>query len=105
MKTWPLLLILLIVVAETCAMSCLKNGVHSFPWFAAGIAFYILTAYLVTQSFKLEGMAVTKSLWSALSVMATTSVGVLYFREKLHYHDYIAVAMIGAGVIIIKSTR
>jgi multidrug transporter EmrE-like cation transporter len=36
--------------------------------------------------------------------MATTLVGVLMFKEKLHLHDYIAVAMIGGGVMILKFT-
>ena len=104
MDYWPVILILMIVGAETCAMSCLKNGVHSFPWFLAGLSFYTLVAYLVTQTFRLRGMAYTNALWSALSVMATTTVGVLWFREKLHWHDYIAIALIGGGVLIIKST-
>jgi len=36
--------------------------------------------------------------------MATTTVGVLYFKEKLHFHDFVAIAMIGSGVIILKVT-
>ena len=46
----------------------------------------------------------TNALWSGLSVMATTIVGVLMFKERLHVHDYIAVAMIGGGVMILKFT-
>jgi multidrug transporter EmrE-like cation transporter len=36
--------------------------------------------------------------------MATTFVGVLMFKEMLHIHDYIAIAFIGAGVLILKFT-
>jgi multidrug transporter EmrE-like cation transporter len=36
--------------------------------------------------------------------MATTTVGVLYFKEVLHLHDFIAIAMIGGGVMILKFT-
>ena len=50
------------------------------------------------------GLALTNALWSALSVMATTFVGVLMFKEVLHVHDYIAIAMIGGGVMILKFT-
>jgi multidrug transporter EmrE-like cation transporter len=46
----------------------------------------------------------TNALWSGLSVMATTTVGVLYFKESLHFHDFIAIAMIGGGVMILKFT-
>jgi multidrug transporter EmrE-like cation transporter len=37
--------------------------------------------------------------------MATTTVGTLYFKEKLHLHDFIAIAMIGSGVMILKFTE
>jgi len=46
----------------------------------------------------------TNAIWSALSVMATTFVGVLMFKEMLHIHDYIAIALIGSGVLILKFT-
>jgi multidrug transporter EmrE-like cation transporter len=36
--------------------------------------------------------------------MATTTIGVLYFKEVLHFHDYLAVEMIGSGVVILKVT-
>jgi multidrug transporter EmrE-like cation transporter len=36
--------------------------------------------------------------------MATTIVGVMLFKEVLHFHDYAAIAMIGAGVMILKLT-
>jgi multidrug transporter EmrE-like cation transporter len=49
-------------------------------------------------------MAMTNALWSGLSVVATTLVGVMMFKERLHVHDYIAVAMIGGGVMILKFT-
>jgi multidrug transporter EmrE-like cation transporter len=59
---------------------------------------------LLVQTFKLTGLAFTNALWSGLSVMATTTVGVLFFKEKLHFHDCIAIAMIGSGVMILKVT-
>jgi multidrug transporter EmrE-like cation transporter len=49
-------------------------------------------------------MAMTNALWSGLSVVATTIVGVMLFKEVLHIHDYIAIAMIGGGVMILKVT-
>jgi multidrug transporter EmrE-like cation transporter len=39
-----------------------------------------------------------------LSVVATTTVGILLFKEMLHAHDYIAIAMIAGGVMILKVT-
>ena len=100
-----LLLILLIVVLETCAMTCLKRGATDWRWFVGGLGFYALVSLALVQTFKLEGLAMTNALWSALSLMATTSVGVIVFKEAFHAHDYLAIAMIGVGVMILKYTR
>jgi multidrug transporter EmrE-like cation transporter len=94
----------MIVGLETCAMSCFKTSLTDWRFFLLGLLFYSGVGILLVQTFKLTGLAFTNALWSGLSVMATTTVGVLYFKEKLHLHDYIAVAMIGAGVLILKFT-
>jgi multidrug transporter EmrE-like cation transporter len=96
--------VLLIVGLETCAMSCFKTSLNDWRFFLLGLLLYGGVGILLVQTFKLTGLAFTNALWSGLSIMATTTVGVLYFKEKLHLHDYIAVAMIGAGVLILKFT-
>lgn len=102
---WIVLYILIIVGFETSAMSCFKYSLQDWRWFFLGVLFYVGVGLMLVQTFKLSGMAMTNALWSGLSVMATTTVGVLYFKEKLHWHDYIAVAMIGGGVMILKGTE
>jgi multidrug transporter EmrE-like cation transporter len=96
--------IFMIVGLETCAMSCFKTSLNDWRFFLLGLLFYAGVGILLVQTFKLTGLAFTNALWSGLSVMATTTVGVLYFKERLHLHDYIAVAMIGCGVLILKFT-
>jgi multidrug transporter EmrE-like cation transporter len=46
----------------------------------------------------------TNALWSGLSVVATTLVGLLLFKETLHIHDFLAIALIASGVMILKVT-
>lgn len=96
--------ILMIVGLETCAMTCFKSSLNDWRFFLLGVLLYSGVGILLVQTFKLTGLAFTNALWSGLSIMATTTVGVLYFKERLHLHDYIAVAMIGAGVLILKFT-
>lgn len=96
--------ILAIVGLETCAMSCFKTSLTDWRFFLLGVLLYAGVGILLVQTFKLTGLAFTNALWSGLSIMATTTVGVLYFKERLHLHDYIAVAMIGCGVLILKFT-
>jgi multidrug transporter EmrE-like cation transporter len=96
--------ILMIVALETCAMSCFKSSLDDWRYFLLGVLLYTGVGILLVQTFKLTGLAFTNALWSGLSIMATTTVGVLYFKEKLHLHDYLAVALIGSGVMILKFT-
>ena len=100
-----ILYVLVIVSLEVCAMSCFKSSIEDWRFFLLGVFFYSMVGVLLVQTFKLTGMAFTNALWSGLSVMATTTVGVLYFKERLHIHDYLAIAMIGGGVLILKFTE
>jgi multidrug transporter EmrE-like cation transporter len=101
---WVVLYIIIIVGLETCAMSCFKHSLADWRWFLIGLLLYTCVGVLLVQTFKLTGLAFTNALWSGLSIMATTTVGVFYFKESLHLHDYIAIAMIGSGVMILKFT-
>jgi small multidrug resistance pump len=96
--------VLLIVMLETMAMSCFKRSVDSTAWFAAGVLFYAVVGYLLRSTFTSTGMAMTNALWSGLSVVATTVVGTLLFKEILHLHDFFAIALIASGVMILKVT-
>jgi small multidrug resistance pump len=96
--------VLLIVMLETMAMSCFKRSTDSTAWFAVGVLFYAAVGYLLRTTFSSTGMAMTNALWSGLSVVATTVVGTLLFKEMLHLHDFLAIAMIAGGVLILKVT-
>jgi len=96
--------VLLIVMLETMAMSCFKRSVDSNAWFAVGVLFYAIVGFLLRSTFNSTGMAMTNALWSGLSVVATTVVGTLLFKEILHLHDFLAIALIAGGVLILKVT-
>ena len=96
--------VLLIVLMETLALSCFKRSLDDSRFFLVGILFYTGVGYLLCQTYHHTGMAMTNALWSGLSVVATTTVGVIMFKEVLHLHDYFAIAMIGGGVMILKVT-
>lgn len=96
--------VLLIVMMETLAMSCFKRSIDSTAWFAVGVLFYAIVGFLLRYTFNTSGMAMTNALWSGLSVLATTIVGTLLFKETLHVHDFFAIAMIVGGVMILKVT-
>lgn len=96
--------VLLIVMLETLAMGCFKRSIDNNAFFALGVLFYAAVGYLLRLTMNATGMAMTNALWSGMSVFATTVVGIMLFKEVLHFHDYIAIAMIVAGVMILKVT-
>ncbi len=101
---WIVVYILVIVGLETCAMTCFKSSIKDWRYFLLGVIFYAGVGGMLVKTLNLTGIAFTNALWSGLSVMATTTVGVFYFKEVLHLHDFIAIAMIGGGVMILKFT-
>jgi multidrug transporter EmrE-like cation transporter len=96
--------VLLIVMLETMAMSCFKKSVDSNAFFAVGVLFYAAVGYLLRLTMNATGMAMTNALWSGFSIVATTIVGILLFKETLHYHDYLAIGLVATGVMILKTT-
>jgi len=96
--------VLLIVMLETMAMSCFKKSVDSSAFFAVGVLFYAAVGYLLRFTMNTNGMAMTNAIWSGFSVVATTVVGILLFKETLHLHDYFAILLIASGVMILKVT-
>jgi small multidrug resistance pump len=97
--------VLAIVAIETMAMTCFKKSLDRKTFFVAGVVLYALVGFLLCQTFHYKGLGLVNALWSALSVVATTAVGVLYFKETMHLHDYVAILCISAGVIILKVTE
>lgn len=97
--------VLLIVMLETLAMSCFKRSIDNSAFFAVGVLFYAAVGYLLRLTMNTSGMAMTNALWSGMSVMATTTVGILLFKESIHFHDLFAIAMIVSGVMILKVTE
>lgn len=97
--------VLLIVMLETLAMSCFKRSLDNNAFFALGVLFYAAVGYLLRTTMNGSGMAMTNALWSGLSVMATTIVGILLFKETIHLHDLGAIALIVSGVMILKVTE
>ncbi len=90
---------------ETLAMSCFKKSIDSSAFFAVGVLFYAAVGYLLRLTMNASGMAMTNALWSGFSVLATTIVGIMLFKESLHVHDYFAILLIVSGVMILKVTE
>jgi multidrug transporter EmrE-like cation transporter len=65
----------------------------SMAWAISGVFFSL--------SLKYEGMAVVNILWIAVSTIAATTLGVLYFKENLTSLQYVAMGIIVVGIILL----
>ena len=102
-----ILFVILIVIFETMAISCVKeyhiNGHKAY--FIAAVFMYAIVCYFLHQSFYYSGMGITNVIWSGLSVFIVPLAGVLFFREEIHIHDIIAGVMITIGIVILRFTK
>jgi multidrug transporter EmrE-like cation transporter len=103
-----LIYIILIVIFEAVAQSCLKEYSQSnnYNYFYAGILFYTGVGWLLCQTYNNKGdLSVVNLVWSALSIVVSTSIGILLFKEKFHIHDIFAALLITGGILILRFTN
>lgn len=98
-----LILVLIIVIAEGCAMSCVTYSTQNmkFAWLMMSGLFYMLVILCLHETFKIKEMGVVNGLWSALSVISVASIGVFWFGEKLTSAEFVAICLsaVAAGII------
>lgn len=99
--------IILIVIFETMAISCVKEYhlSNQMGYFMLAIFLYSIVCYLLHQSFYYSSMGLTNVIWSGLSVFLVTLAGVFFFREKIHLHDIFAGLLITSGIVILRMTE
>jgi multidrug transporter EmrE-like cation transporter len=103
-----LIYILIIVIAEGIAQTCLKNYSNSkkFIYLLGGLICYGLVAWGLCQSYNINGgVGFVNLIWSALSIISSFTIGVLFFKEVIHFHDILAIILISTGVLILKFTN
>lgn len=65
----------------------------SLAWAVSGVFF--------SFSLKHEGVAIVNIFWIAASTIASTSLGVLYFKENIAFLQYVAIGVIVIGIILL----
>lgn len=63
---------------------------------------YNALAFTLFQSLKTNSLILTNSYWDATSNIATTAVG-LYLGERPSFRQWIGIAVISIGIIILRS--
>ena len=104
-----ILYIILICIAESVAVSCIKKyesipgNLNGLQFFAFAVLCYGLVCYFLRCSFQLKAqMGATVILWSAISILLVTISGILFFGERLELKQIIAGALVISAVYILN---
>lgn len=102
-----IIIILIIVLCETMAITCVKQyHLHgNLCYFMLAIVLYGVVCYLLDKSFYYSNMGITNVIWSGISLLAVAFAGILFFKEKVHFHDLVAGMLISVGILIFRFTE
>ena len=102
--TLGLLLVVLAVVCDAVATSCLKASCgFTRPRAAAGAVLGYLVFFLAMgEALARLPLAVAYGIWSGLGMAFVAGLGVMWFGERLDWRRVCGLALIGAGVALVN---
>ena len=98
------ILLFIAVVAETISTSCLKQS-DQFTKFWPSLFVVIGVSsciYLLSMVFKIMPIGITNAIWSAVSIILVTIVGIIYYKEPCDFPTIFGILLIIAGIVIIN---
>lgn len=103
-RTW--ILLLFAIKCEVLATTALRAGVDHPLWNLAAAAGYVAAFVLLGLTLK-AGMPVGSAyaIWGALGVVLTTFVGIFLFAETLHPLNWVGIAAIAVGVLLVEGVQ
>ena len=70
-------------------------------WFFLALMFYSVILYLLYRAYFFTGLAVANGLWSALTLLLTTVVGIFYYKESLGMAELSGILLTTVGILIL----
>ena len=97
-------IILIIVFFECIGQGMLKhyNTNSHICFFFIAIFCYIIICCFVVKSYKNNNMGHVICIWSGLSIIIMTLLGVFMFNEKLNNKDILGILLVILGIFIIQ---
>lgn len=98
-----LIIICCIVIAESIAQYCVRKSKEpNCKWyFFFAIIGYTIVCYLLYYSYDHRSIGIINALWSALSIISITSIGIYFYHEKLYLWDFFGMILIIIGIYLI----
>ncbi len=77
-----------------------SSPLHS-KWFAVGIVLYTATAFGWVYVMRQTNLSTLGAVYSVSTIVLLTFVGVVFFREALHWQEGVGVAMAVASIVLL----
>ena len=98
MKYKIVLMLIILVLVEAAAMSTIEYGANNKSnIYIVGILLYLLVGYILYRILITSDLAITNAKWNILSIIIVTTIGIMYFKEKLSLTE-----KIGLGFAILS---
>ena len=97
----PLILIILLIVLAECTAQAYTNKYHhsgEHYQYLTAVAFYGIVVFLLSKAHKYTSMGIANAIWSALSIIAVTMTGCLFFGQRVNSKQCFAMIVIAVSV-------
>ncbi len=97
--------ILMVSAFEAAAQTFIATARKSqgnIPILLLGMACYCGVAYGLYLSYQYRGVGIVNALWSSLSIVLMLIIGAALFNEKLKIREWIGIALLISGIIVIE---
>lgn len=98
------ILLLLLCFTETLSATSMKYFVkhNNNKYFAMSILGYVLVGIILYYSLKLGKLSITYAIWNSVTIILTSLIAILFFKEKLNKYNIIGIILAILSVILIN---
>tara|TARA_B100000686_G_C16623429_1_gene880481 strand:+ start:390 stop:728 length:339 start_codon:yes stop_codon:yes gene_type:complete len=98
-----ILMLIMLVIVEAAAMSTIEYGANNGSnVYIIGILLYILVGYILYKLLLTNQLATTNAKWNILSIIIVSSIGILYFKEKLTIYEKYGLGFAILSIILME---
>lgn len=98
------ILLLLLCFTETLSATSMKYATkkNNNYYFFISILGYVLVGIILYHSLKLGKLSITYAIWNSVTIILTSLIAILFFKEKLNKYNIIGIILAILSVILIN---
>ncbi len=99
---WQLLVVGALLEAAGSICLRLSQGLAKTSYVIVGLLLFVISLVPLTVALRRSELSSAYAIWSALDLVIVTVVGILWMQESASLSKILALALIGAGVILLN---